>query len=105
MNRLAKMGATTEVAPAPFCCSTPAGYAAGSLLTVEHLSVADIAEILATTTRLERMDASERARVVAGRTIALLFYESSTRTRTSFELAAKSLGATTTLVSDKSSSI
>jgi aspartate carbamoyltransferase catalytic subunit len=43
--------------------------------------------------------------VLLGRTIALLFYESSTRTRTSFELAAKSLGATTTLVSDKSSSI
>jgi aspartate carbamoyltransferase catalytic subunit len=41
----------------------------------------------------------------SGGTIALLFYESSTRTRTSFELAAKSLGATTTLVSDKSSSI
>jgi aspartate carbamoyltransferase catalytic subunit len=35
----------------------------------------------------------------------LLFYESSTRTRTSFELAAKQLGAITTLVSDKSSSI
>ncbi len=51
------------------------------------------------------MAAAERARVLAGRTIALLFYESSTRTRTSFELAAKSLGATTTLVSDKSSSI
>jgi aspartate carbamoyltransferase catalytic subunit len=80
-------------------------YAAGSLLTVEHLSVADVAEILATTTRLEQMAAAERARVLAGRTIALLFYESSTRTRTSFELAAKSLGATTTLVSDKSSSI
>jgi aspartate carbamoyltransferase catalytic subunit len=43
--------------------------------------------------------------VLADRTVALLFYESSTRTRTSFELAAKSLGATTTLVSDKSSSI
>ena len=43
--------------------------------------------------------------MLAGRRIALLFYESSTRTRTSFELAAKSLGATTTLVSDKSSSI
>lgn len=57
------------------------------------------------TARLERMDAAERARVLLGRTIALLFYESSTRTRTSFELAAKSLGATTTLVSDKSSSI
>jgi aspartate carbamoyltransferase catalytic subunit len=80
-------------------------YAAGSLLSVEHLSVADVAGILAMTARLERMDVAERARVLAGRTIALLFYESSTRTRTSFELAAKSLGATTTLVSDKSSSI
>ena len=80
-------------------------YAAGSLLTVEHLSAADVAEILAMTSRLERMAAEERAQVLVGRTIALLFYESSTRTRTSFELAAKSLGATTTLVSDKSSSI
>jgi aspartate carbamoyltransferase catalytic subunit len=44
-------------------------------------------------------------RILAERRIALLFYESSTRTRTSFELAAKSLGAMTTLVSDKSSSI
>jgi aspartate carbamoyltransferase catalytic subunit len=81
------------------------GVAAGSLLSVEHLSVADVAGILAMTARLERMDAAERARILLGRTIALLFYESSTRTRTSFELAAKSLGATTTLVSDKSSSI
>lgn len=51
------------------------------------------------------MPFAERAKLLAGRRIALLFYESSTRTRTSFELAAKSLGATTTLVSDKSSSI
>jgi len=64
-----------------------------------------VAWILAMTARLEQMDAAERARVLVGRTVALLFYESSTRTRTSFELAAKSLGATTTLVSDKSSSI
>jgi aspartate carbamoyltransferase catalytic subunit len=51
------------------------------------------------------MVSADRARTLAGRRIALLFYESSTRTRTSFELAAKSLGAITTLVSDKSSSI
>jgi aspartate carbamoyltransferase catalytic subunit len=51
------------------------------------------------------MSPAERSVILAGRRIALLFYESSTRTRTSFELAAKSLGATTTLVSDKSSSI
>src|ERR1700690_1179371 len=80
-------------------------YASGSLLAGEHLSVADVADILAVTARLERMAAGERAKLLAGRTIALLFYESSTRTRTSFELAAKSLGAMTTLVSDKSSSI
>src|SRR5271155_3525895 len=81
------------------------GYAAGSLLTVVGLPVEEVAAILAATDRIERMAAAERARILAGRRIALLFYESSTRTRTSFELAAKSLGAMTTLVSDKSSSI
>jgi len=80
-------------------------YAPGSLLTVANLPVAEVSAILAETSRLERIPDAERARILAGRRIALLFYESSTRTRTSFELAAKSLGATTTLVSDKSSSI
>jgi aspartate carbamoyltransferase catalytic subunit len=80
-------------------------YAAGSLLTVANLSVVEVAAILAATDRLERMASADKARMLAGRRIALLFYESSTRTRTSFELAAKSLGAMTTLVSDKSSSI
>jgi aspartate carbamoyltransferase catalytic subunit len=103
VTKLANRDAATEAAPARF--ATPPGYAPGSLLTVEHLSVADVAEILTATARLERMAAEKRAGVLLGRTIALLFYESSTRTRTSFELAAKSLGATTTLVSDKSSSI
>ena len=51
------------------------------------------------------MDPLVRDRILAKRRIALLFYESSTRTRTSFELAAKSLGADTTLVSSLSSSI
>jgi aspartate carbamoyltransferase catalytic subunit len=77
----------------------------GSLLSVQHLTVPEVADILASTTRIAALSAAERARLLAGRRVALLFYESSTRTRTSFELAAKSLGATTTLVSDKSSSI
>jgi aspartate carbamoyltransferase catalytic subunit len=80
-------------------------YAAGSLLTVADLSVAEVAAILSAADRLEHMHSAERVRVLAGRRVALLFYESSTRTRTSFELAAKQLGAITTLVSDKSSSI
>jgi aspartate carbamoyltransferase catalytic subunit len=75
------------------------------LLTVADLTVAEVAGILAATDRIEEMSGADRVRMLAGRRIALLFYESSTRTRTSFELAAKSLGAITTLVSDKSSSI
>lgn len=80
-------------------------YSSGSLLSVADLSSEHISGIMAVTARLERMAHAERSQLLAGRRIALLFYESSTRTRTSFELAAKSLGATTTLVSDKSSSI
>ncbi|ADW70507.1 aspartate carbamoyltransferase catalytic subunit [Granulicella tundricola] len=85
--------------------TTAAGYALGSLLTVDGLAVSEVSRILALTSHLEAMAPEERSQVLKGRRVALLFYESSTRTRTSFELAAKSLGATTTLVSDKSSSI
>lgn len=85
--------------------SPRSSYAPGSLLSVSHLSVEDISSILSETARIASLSHAERTAILRGRTIALLFYESSTRTRTSFELAAKSLGATTTLVSDKSSSI
>ena len=74
-------------------------------MTVSDLPVTEIAAILVATDRIEQMGSAQRSRMLAGRRIALLFYESSTRTRTSFELAAKQLGAITTLVSDKSSSI
>jgi aspartate carbamoyltransferase catalytic subunit len=75
------------------------------VLTVGGLTLEDVNEILAQATLLEREDPLERAKRLAKRRIALLFYESSTRTRTSFELAAKGLGADTTLVSSLSSSI
>ena len=81
------------------------GYAAGSLLTVADLPMIEAAAILAAADRIERLDDDDKLKILARRRIALLFYESSTRTRTSFELAAKQLGAITTLVSDKSSSI
>jgi aspartate carbamoyltransferase catalytic subunit len=83
----------------------PPVYSSGSLLTVATLTTADVAQILNLTDQLEAMTPRQRALILQDRRIALLFYESSTRTRTSFELAAKSLGATTTLISDKSSSI
>jgi aspartate carbamoyltransferase catalytic subunit len=72
---------------------------------VEDLSLEQVSHLLRRATILENEDPLERAQLLAKRRIALLFYESSTRTRTSFELAAKGLGADTTLVSDKSSSI
>ena len=77
----------------------------GSLIGVEDLSLSEVDELLSLARELEAEDPLLRARRLAKRRVALLFYESSTRTRTSFELAAKALGADTTLVSSKSSSI
>ena len=91
--------------PSIYGVAESSGIAVGSLLTVSDLPVTEIAAILVATDRIEQMGSAQRSRMLAGRRIALLFYESSTRTRTSFELAAKQLGAITTLVSDKSSSI
>lgn len=80
-------------------------FAPGSLLSVTSLTLPAVSEILAQATLLENEDPLKRTKRLAKRRIALLFYESSTRTRTSFELAAKGLGADTTLVSSLSSSI
>jgi aspartate carbamoyltransferase catalytic subunit len=77
----------------------------GSLLSVLDLSVEGVSHLLARAADLETEDPIVRDHILAKRRIALLFYESSTRTRTSFELASKALGADTTLVSNLSSSI
>src|SRR5580704_3100419 len=76
-----------------------------SLLSVTSLGVDDVSAILRLATELEAQEPAARAQRLAHRRIALLFYESSTRTRTSFELAAKGLGADTALISSQSSSI
>lgn len=76
-----------------------------SVLSVTNLSVERTRAILQLADKLEAQDVFARARLLRKRRVALLFYESSTRTRTSFELAAKALGADTTLVSSLSSSI
>lgn len=78
---------------------------AGSVISVDDLSLDDLSSVLHLATLLENEDALLRSKRLAKRRVALLFYESSTRTRTSFELAAKSLGADTALISSLSSSI
>ncbi len=85
--------------------ASPFPFNPGSLLSVMDLSLEGVGHILERATALEREDPLKRVHILAKRRVALLFYESSTRTRTSFELAAKALGADTTLVSNLSSSI
>jgi aspartate carbamoyltransferase catalytic subunit len=76
--------------------------ARGSLLGIEHLPVSEIHSLL----QLARKMNPQKARpLLKGKRVLLLFYEPSTRTRTSFEIAAKALGATTTLVLSSGSSV
>lgn len=89
----------------PPAAPSPFPYNPGSLLSVQDLTLDAVSHLLTRAAALESMDPLERAHILAKRRVALLFYESSTRTRTSFELASKSLGADTTLVSSLSSSI
>lgn len=77
----------------------------GSAISAADFSIPEVRRILLSADALEREDPLRRVRRFAKRRVALLFYEASTRTRTSFELAAKALGADTTLVSSLSSSI
>ncbi|MFQ5663185.1 MAG: aspartate carbamoyltransferase catalytic subunit [Terriglobia bacterium] len=67
------------------------------LLGIEPLSVDDIELILATAQRYQTRTASEtrpvpRLTTLAGKTLVLAFFEPSTRTRISFEMAAQRLG-------------
>jgi len=73
-----------------------------SLLGTDQLTPAQINSYL----KLARkMDPRKPQPLLRGKRVVLLFYEPSTRTRTSFEFAAKALGATTALITATSSSI
>ena len=65
------------------------------LITLKGLERAQITDLLdrAETFLRQAGDLPARNRVLAGRTVANLFFEPSTRTRASFELAARRLGA------------
>jgi aspartate carbamoyltransferase catalytic subunit len=76
--------------------------ARGSLLGIEHL---EDKEILGLLKLARRMNPLKPRLLLRNKRIVLLFYEASTRTRSSFEIAAKSLGAITTLVQSSGSSI
>ena len=77
-----------------------------SLLGLKNLSAEDINLILDTAVGMAEVMKRPVPKVPAlnGRTVALLFYEPSTRTRTSFEMAAKMLSANTTSMAMSTSS-
>jgi aspartate carbamoyltransferase catalytic subunit len=76
--------------------------ARGSLLGIEHM---EAAEVLGLLKLARRMNPLKPRPLLRGKRVLLLFYEPSTRTRSSFEVAAKSMGAMTTLVLSSGSSI
>src|SRR3954451_23213434 len=74
----------------------------GSLLGIEGVPAVEITKLLQLA---RKMNPQKPRPLLRGKRVLLLFYEASTRTRASFEIAAKSLGATTTLVLSSGSSI
>lgn len=76
------------------------------ILGIEDLTKADAGEILSLAGEMRDMiDRGEKSGALRGKNVATLFYENSTRTRNSFEIAAKNLGATTTGISVAASSV
>ena len=74
------------------------------LLGIEDLSANEI-ELILNRARTLRDAPERREEVLAGVPVITLFFENSTRTRVSFEMAAQKLGASTISVSSSSSSV
>jgi aspartate carbamoyltransferase catalytic subunit len=77
------------------------------LIGLDELSGAEIAHVLDTAESFREVSTRSIKKVPAlrGKVVALLFFEDSTRTRMSFELAASRLSADTLLFSAKGSSV
>jgi aspartate carbamoyltransferase catalytic subunit len=80
---------------------------ASGLLGIEELSRDYIQKLLDRGRQFQPMQAQsvKKLDTLRGKTIVNLFFESSTRTRTSFEIAAKRLGADTISISAQGSSL
>lgn len=82
-------------------------FARKDVLDMESLSVEEIQAILDTAETLREISTRPIKKVptLRGKTVIHFFYEPSTRTRTSFEIAAKRLSADTVSISASTSSI
>jgi aspartate carbamoyltransferase catalytic subunit len=78
----------------------------GGLLGIERLERAEMEAILDRATHFQKQQHEGRkSDQLRGRLLVNLFFESSTRTRTSFEIAAKRLGADTISITASGSSV
>src|SRR5512140_870006 len=77
------------------------------LVSMQDIEAAEITEMLDTAESMKEIATREIKKVPAlrGKTIINLFYEASTRTRTSFEIAGKWLSADVINISTSSSSV
>jgi len=77
------------------------------ILDMESLSVEEITMILDTADRMKEISTRPIKKVptLRGKTVVLFFYEPSTRTRTSFDIAAKRLSADSLSISASTSSM
>jgi len=84
-----------------------AKLAGKDILGIQEMSVAEIGLILETAESFKEVSTREIKKVptLRGKTVINLFFEASTRTRTSFEIAAKRLSADTINISASSSSV
>ena len=74
------------------------------LVGIRELSAETIRSLLDLAVRCRELKKDGGSGPLTGKTVALLFFEPSTRTRFSFEMAAKSLGAETMAFQSASSS-
>ena len=99
----------TAIDPVPVVDRPPAAGSWGHrhLLDVDVLSWADTELVLRTTDAMREVLARPIAKVPAlrGTNVTILFYEASTRTRVSFEVAAKNLSADVVNIAAASSSV
>jgi aspartate carbamoyltransferase catalytic subunit len=87
--------------------SMPRTWTRRHVLDLDDFSVEEIEQVLDTTNAMKEILARDvpRAPALRGTTIITLFYESSTRTRASFELAGKVLGADVINITASGSSV
>ncbi len=94
-----------NAAPAP--AAPPAVWRRKDLLTIQELDAGEITLLLDTAQQFKEVGARDikKVPVLRGRTLVNFFVEPSTRTRTSFELAAMRLSADVVNISASSSSL